>query len=102
MSNFTPRAQQVLAFIDRVCAEHGEDVVGDEILGEVLDEDLLHPERGGLGSGRLHLLSLADVGGEGDDLRVVAVLKPAQDDRGVEPAGVGEHDLLDGSGGWHG
>ena len=41
----------------------------------------------------LELLALADVGGEGDDLAVVDVLQPLEDDRGVEPAGVGEHDL---------
>jgi hypothetical protein len=50
----------------------------------------------GLGARRLHLLALADVGGEGDDLAAVLRLQPFQDDRGVEAAGIGEHHLFDG------
>jgi hypothetical protein len=37
-----------------------------------------------------------EVGGEGDDLRLVFGLQPLEDDRGVEAAGIGEHDLLHG------
>ena len=40
------------------------------------------------------LLALAEIGGEGDDLAAVGGLQPLQDDRGVEAARVGEHDLL--------
>ena len=43
------------------------------------------------------LLALAEVGGEGHHLAAIGGLQPLQDDRGVEPAGIGEHDLLDGS-----
>ena len=93
-------AQQVLALIDRVGPEHGEDVVADEFLAHVLDEDVLGLDPGGqgLGPGRLDLLALAEVGGEGDDLRPVLGLQPLQDDRGVEAAGIGEDDFLDVSG----
>ncbi len=44
---------------------------------------------------RPELLALAEVGGEGHDLAAIGRLQPLQDDRGVEPAGIGEHDLLD-------
>ena len=87
-------AEQVDALVDGVGPEHGEDVVAHEGLAQVLDADVAHAERLGLGTRRLQLLALADVGGEGDDLAAVGLLQPAQDDRGVEPAGIGKHHLL--------
>src|ERR1700712_3446943 len=51
------------------------------------------PPRPGAGGG-LQLLALPEVGGEGHHLRPVLGLQPLQDDRGVQPAGIGEHDLL--------
>ncbi len=91
-------AQQVLALIDRVGAEHREHEVAHELLAHVLDEDVLglHAGGQGLGAGRLDLFALAQVGGEGDDLRPVFGLQPLEDDRGVEAARIGEHDLLHG------
>ena len=63
-------AEQILALVERVGAEHREDVVADELLPEVVDEDVLglDPEQLGLGPRRLDLLALAEIGGEGDDL----------------------------------
>jgi hypothetical protein len=40
-------------------------------------------------------LALAEIGSEGDDLGAELGLQPLEDDRGVETAGIGEHDLLD-------
>ena len=90
-------AEQVLALVERVGAEHREHVVADELLAQILDEDvlLLDAEQQRLLARRRQLLALAEVGGEGDDLAAVGGLQPFQDDRGVEPAGIGEHDLLD-------
>jgi len=42
---------------------------------------------------RRELLALSYVGGE-VTLASVGVLQPFEDDRGVEPAGIGEHDFL--------
>ncbi len=44
---------------------------------------------------RLQLATLAEIGGEGDDLRAELGLQPLQDDGGVEPARIGKHHLLD-------
>ncbi|OIQ66955.1 hypothetical protein GALL_514710 [mine drainage metagenome] len=90
-------AEQVLTLIDGVGAEHGEDEVADELLAHVLDEDVLRLHPGGerLGPRRLDLLALAQVGGEGHDLRAIFRLQPLQDDRGVQPARIGEDDFLD-------
>ena len=87
--------QQVLAFVEGVGAEHREHEIPGELLAHVLDEDLLHPQRLGLAPGRLQLLALPEVGGEGDDLASVPLLQPLQDDGGIEAAGVGEHDFPD-------
>ena len=87
-------AQQILPLVEGVGTEHGEDVVAHERSLQILDVDFPHPHGLGLGAGRLHLLALADVGGEGHHLGVVGFLQPAADNRGVQPPGIGQHDLL--------
>ena len=88
------RAQEVGALVERVGPEHGEDVVTHEHVLKVLDENLLDAQGLGGAPRRPQFLALADVGGECDHLAAIGVLKPAQDDRGVETARVGQHDLL--------
>src|SRR6185437_2460508 len=44
---------------------------------------------------RLELLALAEVGREGHDLAAIGRLQPLEDDRGVEPARIGQHYFLD-------
>ena len=88
-------AEQVLALVDRVGAEHREHEVARELLAQVVDVDLLHAHGLRLGARRLELLALTDVGGEGHDLAAVDVLQPLQDHRGVEAAGIGQDHLLD-------
>ena len=90
------RAEQVDALVDGIGAEHGEHEVADELLAQVLDEDIfrLDAELQCLLAGRAQLLALAEVGGEGDHLAAVLALQPLEDDRGVEAARVGQHDLL--------
>ncbi len=92
-------AEQVLPFVERVGAEHREDVVAHELLAQVLDEDALVPdaEQPRLVARGPKLLALAEVGREGDDLAAVGLLQPFQDDRGVEPARIGEHHFLHGA-----
>jgi hypothetical protein len=91
-------AQQVLALIDCVGAEHREDVVAHELLAQVHDEDVLglDAKQQRLVARRPQLLALAQVGGEGHHLAAVLGLQPFQDDRGVEAAGVGEHHFFHG------
>ncbi len=62
----------------------------------VLDINLLDAQQFRLGPRRFHFAVLAEVGSEGDDLAGVRLLQPFKDDRGVEPARIGENDFLDG------
>ena len=89
-------AEQILAFVERVGAEHRKHVVAHEFFAQILDEDVLRldAERQRLGPRRLQLLALAEIGGEGHDLAAIGGLQPLQDDRGIEPAGIGEHDFF--------
>ena len=88
-------AEQVDALVERIRAEHREDEIAHELLAHILDVDFLDAELLGLAARRLQLLALAEIGGEGDDLAAIGRLQPFQDDRGVEAAGIGEHDLFD-------
>ena len=100
------RAEQVHALVEGVHAEHREDEVADEFLAQILDVDFPDAQHFGLLAGRLQFLALAEIGGEGHHLRLIGRLQPLQDDRGVEAAGIGEHDLFDvghvGTSGSHG
>ena len=89
-------AEQILSFVQRVRAEHREHVVAHEFLAQILDEDVLRldAEQQRLLARRLELLALAEIGGEGHHLAAIGGLQPLQDDRGVEPARIGEHDFL--------
>ena len=64
-------AEQVLALVQRVGAEHREDEVAHEGLAQIVNEDLLDPEHLGLAPRGFELLALPEVGGEGDDLAAV-------------------------------
>jgi hypothetical protein len=90
-------AEQILPLIHRVGAEHRKHVVADEFLAHILDEDIfrLDAEQQRFLARRLELLTLAEIGGEGDDLRAIGLLQPFQDDRSIEAARIGEHHLLD-------
>src|ERR1700677_2526103 len=90
-------AKQVEALVLRVGAEHREDVVAHEFLAHVLDEDVLRLDAQKLSffARRLQLLALPEIGSEGDDLRAIFRLQPLEDDRRVQPAGIGEDDALD-------
>ncbi len=85
------RAQQVLAFVNGVGAEHREHEVAHEFLAQIVDVDFLDAHLLGLGAGRLQLLALTDVGGEGHHLAVIVFLQPLQDHRGIQATGIGQH-----------
>jgi hypothetical protein len=88
-------AEQVDALVHRIGAEHREHEIAHELLAQVLDEDLSDAQRLGLAPRRLEFVALTEVGGERHDFAVVGLLQPLENDRGVEPARIGEHHLVD-------
>jgi hypothetical protein len=89
------RTQQVHPLVQRVRPEHREDVIAHELLAQILDIDFPDAQHLGLLAGRLQLLALAQIGGEGHHLAAVGILQPAQDNGGIQPARIGQHDFLD-------
>ena len=86
-------AEQVLAVVDRAGAKRREDEGLDELLAQVFDVAFVGAggDRLGANAGEL-LAALTDVGGDADDAAArVVLLEPGNDDRGIEPAGVGEN-----------
>ena len=88
-------AQEVLTFIDGAGFEHGEAVLFGEFLAEVFDDAFVGTGGEGFFLDAFEFVALAEFGGEGDDLAAgEVVLEPGENDGGIQPAGVGEHDLF--------
>ena len=87
-------SKKVLALIDRVGPKHWEDEVADKLFAQVFNMDFLNAEFLGFFPSRFKLLALADISRKGNDLTVVLILQPFQNDRGIEPSRVGQNDLL--------
>ncbi len=88
-------AKQVLTAVDGAGAEGGEDEVADVLLAEILDVALVRTrgDRFCLNAGEL--VTLADVGGDTDDLGPrESLLEPGDYDGCIESSRVGEGDLL--------
>src|SRR5439155_18596622 len=84
------------ALVECVRAEHRKHVVAHELFAQILDEDVVRldaQEQRLLARGP-QLLDLPEIGRERDHLAAIGDLQPLQNDRGVEPAGIGEHYLL--------
>src|ERR1019366_7230614 len=86
-------AEQVLPVVDRAGTQRGPDEIANVFEAQVLDVALLGARRDRFFAHAFQLVvALADVGGDADDLGVVVLAQPGNDDRGVEAARVGEGD----------
>jgi hypothetical protein len=88
-------AQKILSLVQRVRPEHRKHEIADEFFTQILDVNLADTEFPGFPARRLDFLALPYVGRESHDFTVIGVLQPFQDDRCVQPAGIGEHDFAD-------
>src|SRR5690349_14120083 len=76
----SPFSKSTVMIVALSGASSGE--IADELLAQILDEDVfrLHAQRLGLAPRGLDLFALAEVCGEGHDLRVIFGLQPFEDD----------------------
>ncbi len=96
------RAQQVLALVHRPGLEHRPEVIGDELLAQVLDEDLAGAAPAGLLDDAVEFAgALPQVGHERHDLAAVRLPQPRQDDRGIQAARVRQDRLFHATGCCH-
>ncbi len=88
-------AEQVVAFVDRVGAQDREDEIARELLAQIgHDRVCWRRSSSAFCSNPSSFFGLSDIGAKCDDLAVVVVIDPAQDDGSVESAGVRQHDLF--------
>src|SRR6266545_710084 len=88
-------SEKILAFVDRVRAEHGKHEIARELLAQVVDENSLDAELTRFFARRRELLALSYAGGEGHHLATVGVLQPLEDHRCVQAARIREDDFFD-------
>ena len=86
-------AEEVAVFIDGCGTDHGEDEVPGHFLTQVENVGFLGAGFVGLLLNTGEILGLAEVGCHGDDVAVVGVDEPFENDGGVEAAGIGEDDF---------
>ena len=89
-----PITEELLDLVAALITEDHANI-GYSRLAQVLNVDFPDAECLGLLPCRLHFLALADIGREGHDLTAVGFLKPLYDYRGIEPARIGQYDLVD-------
>ncbi len=87
-------AEQVVALVNGVRAQHRKDEVAREFLAQIDDIKFARARLERLIFEALGLVALPDVGAIGDDLAAEVVLDPAQHHRRVEPARVREHQFI--------
>ena len=87
-------AEQVVAFVDGVGAHHRKDEVARELFAQVFEIELARAGRQRLLLEPGGFLGLADIGAVRHHFAAVEIAHPAQDDRGVEPARIREHQFF--------
>ena len=88
-------AQQILALIDGIRLQGRPDIIHQEFLGQIVDIDLGSPGFQGFLPHRLQLVPLAYIYAGCNDLAaVIILLQPGNDNGGIKPAGISQHDFL--------
>ncbi len=70
-------AEQIGTFVNRVGAQHREDVIFNELFAQIADHDFARAGLHRLFLDRLEIFALAQVGAEGDDFAAVFFFEPA-------------------------
>ena len=87
-------AQQIL-FVLGAGLESGEDILVNELVGEVFDVELGSAGFESLFFQTVKLVALTNVSGYGDNFTAVVLLQPGDNDGGIETTGISEYALVD-------
>src|SRR5262249_27028368 len=87
-------AEKIGMLVDGASAKSRPDEVAHEFFAEVFDGGGRSASGEGLLLGGMEVFLLADVADHGDDFAAVIFLEPGNDDAGIEPTGIGEHDFF--------
>src|SRR5437660_10431983 len=83
-------AEKVLSLINRAALKHREDKIAREFLTQIFNDAFGRASAERFLRQTVELFFLADIGAERDDLRLIILFQPGENDRGVETAGVCE------------
>ena len=89
--------QKIATFVNRIRLDHRENVVRSEVLFEIADETFRGTGGKRFGLKPVELVALADIRAIRDDLRIVFLLEPKQQDRGIKTTRVSDDDFHDGA-----
>src|SRR4029077_7804003 len=88
------RAEQIFTLVHRARFQRPPNVAGQELFAQIFDDYLAGSSLVGLVHDGLDVFSLTYVGDHGDHFVGIVFLEPRNDDRGIEPTGVGENNLF--------
>ena len=87
-------AQQVLLLVNRAHLQGRPDAVGDELFADVFNIDLARAGLDGLLVEGGQLFALTYVNGDGDNVVVIVLLQPRDDNRGIQTARVSKNNFF--------
>jgi hypothetical protein len=87
--------QEITRFINRVGPQSREHIVPDEFLFEVFNDNVRGSCAERLSPHLPQLVALAHVCGKANDRALVGFNQPSQNDRRVQPSGIGQNDFVD-------
>ena len=88
-------AQQILPLIQGVGPEDGEDKIPGKLFPQVFDIHLGRAGGHGLDPHFVQFFPLPQISGKGHHRTLIGLHEPLENDRGIQPAGVGQDDFVD-------
>ena len=87
-------SEQILVLVDCARLERRKYVTGEKFLAQVFDDHLAGAGVIGLLHDCFDVIFLPDIADHGNDVVVVILFQPRNDDGGIESTGIGENDFL--------
>ncbi len=88
-------AEKIAALVNGIGPEHGEHEITSEFFLQIEDVAGTCPGLFGFFRNMIQFFTLTEVGGKGDHFTTVFLDQPLEDDRCIQPAGIGEYRFFD-------